>query len=175
MSRKLLSFPLLLIFAITLAAAYGAIHNQISYTVSPGYFHDFKFDQFGVPAEQRTRGYASLVGVLASWWMGIIIGLPIGIAALFSPDAKTMRRLFHKAAILVVAITLGIGLLALLYGHLFFDEQSAAWITNKIETSDPVNFMRAGNMHNFSYLGGLIGLVTGLIYVIVKVRRQKTQ
>ena len=32
--------------------------------------------------------------------------------------------------------------------------------------SDPLSFARAGMMHNFSYLGGMIGLAVGLIYAV---------
>ena len=47
--EKILLFPLLLAAGCIISGLYGAFHNQISYTVSPDYFHAFKFDQFGIP------------------------------------------------------------------------------------------------------------------------------
>jgi hypothetical protein len=38
----------LFLIACLLSGAYGAIHNQVSYTVSPEYFTKFKFVQFGI-------------------------------------------------------------------------------------------------------------------------------
>jgi len=175
--RKLGNLPLLIIFAILLAALYGAIHNQISYAVAPEYFHDFKFKQFGFPESWRNRVGASRVGVYASWYMGLFIGLPVGIAASFAPDSKTMRSLFIKASQIVVVVTLLVGLLALLHGYATITEGSLPrWMENR-DVGNPVNFARAGHMHNFSYLGGLVGLVTGLGYVIrklMKARKQKS-
>ena len=72
--RKLLIYVLLVFLAVVLAGLYGIAHNQISYTVSPEYFTKFKFQQFGfvdMPLPERVR--ASMVGFLASWWMGIPI------------------------------------------------------------------------------------------------------
>jgi len=36
--------------------------------------------------------------------------------------------------------------------------------------TDQVSFARAGTMHNFSYLGGLIGIVTGITYLVIQRR-----
>jgi hypothetical protein len=55
-------FWLLLSAGCVLAGLYGAVHNQISYTVSPDYFWTFKFDQFGIPEALRGPLGASLVG-----------------------------------------------------------------------------------------------------------------
>ena len=61
------------------AGGYGAVHNHISYTVSPDYFHAFKFHQFGIPPELRGRVGASIVGWHASWWMGLFVGIPVPV------------------------------------------------------------------------------------------------
>jgi hypothetical protein len=156
--RKLALFPVLLAVGCMIAGLYGALHNQISFSVSPDYFFTFKFHQFGIPENLRNRVGASIVGFFASWWMGLIIGIPILLIGLILPDRKTY--LTHTlVAFMVVAFTaLAIGLGALLYGHF------------KI----PEAFDRAGNMHNFSYLGGGIGIITGSAYLIM-VRRRITR
>jgi hypothetical protein len=38
--------------------------------------------------------------------------------------------------------------------------------------NDPVAFARAGMMHNFSYIGGFVGLVVALTAMIRAARRQ---
>src|SRR5258708_14664894 len=85
---KLALLPLLLVSGCLIAGSYGALHNQISYTVSPEYFHAFKFGQFGIPNELRGRVGAAIVGWRASWWMGLIIGMPILLVGLTLPGCK---------------------------------------------------------------------------------------
>src|SRR5713226_9438669 len=79
--KRLLVYGLLVVLAVLVAGLYGVVHNQISYTVSPEYFTKFKFRQFGLvdtPLPGRVR--ASMVGFLASWWIGIPIGVLVGAA-----------------------------------------------------------------------------------------------
>ncbi len=173
MKDKIKSFPLLLLLAVFLASLYGAVHNQISYSVSPGYFHEFKFLQFGFSENLQNRLGASLIGILATWWMGLFVAIPIGIATIFAPSAAEMRVLFIRTSLIILVLTLLVGLGALLYGLvLFSDEHLPIWMTGR-NVSDPVRFATAGNMHNHSYLGGLIGVVVGLAYVLWTIRRQR--
>ena len=66
---KLLLFPVLLAVACVIAGLYGALHNQISYTVSPEYFHANKFHQFAIPANLHDRlAPPSWAGMLPGGW-----------------------------------------------------------------------------------------------------------
>jgi hypothetical protein len=67
---RLRAFALFLGAAVLTAGAYGALHDQISYTVSPEYVTRFKFVQFGLQdpsIPERVR--AAAVGWAATWWM----------------------------------------------------------------------------------------------------------
>ena len=91
--KKFAVYLLVVALAIIVAGLYGMIHNQISYTVAPEYFTKFKFRQFGltdIPLPNRVR--ASIVGFLASWWMGIPIGLLVGAAGFIHRDHREMLR-----------------------------------------------------------------------------------
>jgi len=64
--KKFSVYVLLILTAIMLAGVYGAIHNQISCTVSSEYFTKFKFRQFGlVDVNLPDRVRASFVGFIA--------------------------------------------------------------------------------------------------------------
>lgn len=52
---KIALLPILLNRGLCHAGVYGALHHQISYTVSPDYFHAFKFHQLGIPERMRGR------------------------------------------------------------------------------------------------------------------------
>lgn len=173
---KALLFPILIILACSLAGLYGILHNQISYTVSAGYFHEFKFIQFNIDPTLQNRLGASLVGFYASWWMGIIIGIPIYLTCLFVKGLRPFIKTYISAAGLVIAVTLFVGLAALLVSYFSISTSALPWWMTDRPVSDPVAFARAGTMHNYSYLGGILGLVAGLIYTVLlawKSRRQK--
>src|SRR5438105_15809064 len=91
--KKFAVYLLNVLLAVLGAGLYGVVHNQISYTVAPEYFTKFKFRQFGfvaTPLPERVR--ASMVGFLASWWMGIPIGLLVGAAGFIHPGHRRMLR-----------------------------------------------------------------------------------
>lgn len=151
---KILAFPLLLAFACLAAAAYGAVNDQISYTVSPDYYTAFKFIQFSIPYTWPPRLGAAWVGVQASWWMGLLIGLPVlGLGALIVP-----RCAYVRAGIVAIIVVLAATFIAALLGlAVEILAPSEGWRTPP--DVDTVAFRRAGAMHNAAYLGGLIGLL----------------
>lgn len=163
---KLLLTPLLFTMACVFAGTYGAIHNQISYTVAPEYFTQFKFHQFRIAADLPDRVGAASVGWSAAWWMGIVIGIvliPLGLAVRGNSNCfVTTIRAFGVAAL----TTLAVGLAALAVACLSLDAASVGEITRYgNDIVDDVAFARAGAMHNFSYLGGFIGIVTAGIFI----------
>jgi hypothetical protein len=129
------------------------LHNQISFTVSPDYFHAFKFEQFGIREDLHGRIGAAIVGWHASWWMGLLIGVPVLLVGLILPGWKAY-----------LSGCLG----ALIYASLTISEASLPRFWYPDGVADPVAFARAGTMHNFSYLGGFIGIFTGSLYLVVE-------
>lgn len=162
--RRLLILPLLVGFACLLAGVYGMVHNQVSYTIGPDYFHMFKFLQFGLPEELQNRTGAAIVGWQASWWMGLVIGIPIAVMSLGIPSATLACRVFFRASLLVVSVTLGLGLVSLAF------DPPMDHIPVPAAVADPIGFGRAAMLHDTSYLAGMIGLVVGLVYVGAQVR-----
>lgn len=172
MTRLLYLLPLLL-FSCMVAAAYGAVHNQISYSVAPAYFHEFKFRQFQVDPALHSRAGASLVGALASWWMGLILGIPIYLLGLFIRGDGLFWRSYMKAACIIVAATLLVGLGALAFAMFTIGPETLPnWIA-EWQVSDPTAFARAAMMHEFSYIGGVVGAGIGLGYMIAVAVRSR--
>jgi hypothetical protein len=173
--KKFLVFLFLLLLAVVVSGFYGIFHDQISYTVSPEYFTKFKFDQFGLTGMNLPdRARVSIVGFLASWWMGIPIGLLVGGSGLIHSEHRQMLKVSLMAFGLVVVITFLSGMCGLLYGYMQ---------TRTIELSDyqgwfiPDNltglrrFLCVGYMHNASYLGGVLSIFVACIFqVVVKVK-----
>lgn len=169
--KKLLILLLIIAIAPLLGGIYGILHDQSTYTISPEYYTKFKFYQFGLmdlgneAIFPNPRVEVSIVGFMATWWMGLPIGLILGLVGLIHKESKQMFRVTMKAIILTVIIAFTTGLFGLTYGKFYLAEKGVNWWMpdNLIDTK---NFITVGSMHNFSYLDGLIGLIAGIIYII---------
>lgn len=173
-------FVLVVVFISCITGGiYGIIHDQISYTISPEYYTKFKFYQFGLLEEgsdhvneafEKPRAAAALVGFLATWWMGVPIGLVLGLLGYSAQKNRTIICI--KAVLITVAIALVFGLIGYAIGKFFLAELDFNWPLPE-NVVDQNNFIVVGTMHNFSYLGGLAGLLFGSIYILKQKRRLK--
>ncbi|WP_018341666.1 hypothetical protein [Cytophaga aurantiaca] len=169
--NKFYSLIASLFSAIVIASIYGIVHDQFTFTISPEYYTKFKFYQFGIatPGDEaifpNARLYVALVGVMATWWMGLLIGMILGCVGLIHNNGLVMYRITLKAMLLVVLIAFVTGLIGLAYGKFYLAEAGVNWWlpSNLIDTK---NFIAVGSMHNFSYLGGLLGLIVAIVYSI---------
>lgn len=166
--KKLSAAVGLIIVACLAAGVYGMLHNQISYTVSPEYFTQFKFVQFALPLEQQNRWGASIVGWRASWWMGIIISIILIPLGLIMPTWQRYIRSVLWAFLVVIMTTLLVGIGGLLDAIISYRFSTPPDFGFRLSLNDPVAFACAGRMHNFSYLGGLIGIGTGSLFLIIQ-------
>lgn len=166
---KGLTFVLLLGAAVLKAALFGAAHNQISYSVAPEYFHNLKFRQFSIPSYLHNRTGAAIVGAAASWWMGLLIGIPVlGLALMRIKGAVRLLVTGVQAVLLVLTITAIAALLALGGAFLWVTPDFAAHFNLPDDIREPVAFLRAGAMHEGGYIGGGLGLIAALVYVYRK-------
>ncbi|WP_224813650.1 hypothetical protein [Hasllibacter sp. MH4015] len=156
-------FFLLLGIAALAAALFGALHNQLSYTMGPTYFTAFKFDQFQIADGTPPRLGAAYVGVMASWWMGPIIGLPAFLYGLFAvPSARTYFAAGCGAVFTVIFLAT-FGALAGLIGGLVADTTGLLDpYLNFRDGPTRSDFLRAGFMHDASYLAGALGLIAAV-------------
>ena len=175
--KKFAVYLLVVALAIIVAGLYGMIHNQISYTVASEYFTKFKFRQFGLtetPLPDRVR--ASMVGFLASWWMGIPIGLLVGAVGFIHRDYRQMLRVTLWSFVVVVGFTLLFGFGGLLYGYFETAHIDVADYRGWFIPDNVINlrrFLCAGYMHNSSYLGGALAIPVACAFHVVMRLRMK--
>lgn len=165
--RKFGVFASTTFIAIILSGLYGIIHDQITFTISPEYFTRLKFGQFKVyPADWGgVRQAVVVVGFLASWWMGIFIGLLLGLTGMIF----THHRIMRKAIINGIKVTLVTAILFAFFGFFW-----GKYYLLKVGVDWPLpgellnknNFIVVGSIHNFSYLGGVAGILFAVIYMI---------
>lgn len=165
---RLTYFALYLLLAIAVAGLFGVLHDQISYSVSPEYFTRFKFIQFGMEGPGLPwRLRVAEIGFLASWWMGIPIGLLAGAAGLLQRTPALMRRALLWSLPLIVGFTLAFALAGLAYGFLQTRELDLAayagwYIPENLE--QPRRYLCAGYMHNAAYLGGALSIPLAWVF-----------
>ena len=186
MKTSLLSY-LKIIFAflatigisICFAGLFGIIHDQITYSICNEYYTKFKFHQFGLTEISgeailpNPRIAVAKVGFLATWWVGKYIGIAFGITGLIFNEYKVMMKAILKALGWTFCITIVTAAIGFLYGNYFTNVNTVNWWfpDNLIHKKD---FVTVGTIHNFSYLGGALGLIFGIVYLIVKkIRKEK--
>ncbi|MCB2130234.1 MAG: hypothetical protein KDE03_14460 [Rhodobacteraceae bacterium] len=168
--RQILLFVLMLGAACVAAGLYGAVHNQITFSVGPEYFHRLKFAQFRIPADLNPRIGAALVGWRASWWMGLVAGLPLAALAAFGGGGRRAGRLFGEAMVIVIASAAAGAALSFGLACLAANPGIAREIVAIRGLDDPVGFLRAGAMHDGSYLGAGLGLLIALVRMTLHLR-----
>lgn len=168
----------MLIFAAIVAAMYGILHDQISYTFSKEYFTQFKFKQFGILwAYEAPRMGAAYVGALATWWMGVLVFIVLGLFGSIFSTPLQMAKYLSKSFLVVIVVALITGFGGLIYGYYQVNEQTIGQYTHWVRpgVTNPIQFVRVGFMHNASYLGGLTGLLSGILYLLIsKLRYNKS-
>jgi hypothetical protein len=163
------------VIAIIVAGLYGIVHDQISYSVAPEYFTKFKFNQFGLTdAAFPERVRASIIGFLASWWMGLPVGLLVGAAGFIHRGPQRMLKISLCSIVIAVGFTLLFGLCGLLYGYIQTRHVELAHYQNWFipeDVTDLRRFLCAGHMHNASYLGGVLAIVVAWgFHIVVRLR-----
>jgi hypothetical protein len=145
--------------ACVIAGCYGSLHNQVTYSLSPDYFHAFKFLQFKIPPELQNRVGASIVGWNATWWLGLIIGPPL-IISLKRPGIGIPIAAYCRCLAVVIVVAIFCGLLAYGIGKQIVTGNPVEWWT-PANVVDPIAFNRVGFIHDGSYLGGVVGFIVG--------------
>ncbi len=152
--------------SILAAALFGALHDQISYSVSPEYFTLLKFQQFHLTEwALPLRVKAALVGVFASWWMGIPLGLGLAVAATRwygEHAAVAFWRLLPwlLAGCLLSALAgLGVGV--------WQTQDLTAFAHKRVPAGliDLRSYLWVGFMHKGAYVGGSLALPLGMAWL----------
>jgi hypothetical protein len=177
MMKKIMVLIGAIILSIILAGIFGILHDQVTYSISHEYFTKFKFFQFGLANSDNDgtlpnpRQAVSVVGFLATWWVGIFIGLGLGLTGLIFIDYKKMFKAILIALAITFFITIITSFIGFLYGKLYLTRTGVDWWLPD-NLIDKNSFITVGSIHNFSYLGGFSGLVISIVYLI---RKNKTQ
>lgn len=175
--RKFVLFVIIIFSSILIASVFGIVHDQITYSIAPEYYTKFKFIQFGLVEYSsvyidNVRLLVSVVGVMATWWMGLFIGIIYAIILMFFSYSKTLYAIFFKtiAFTFIATITLSFcGYLNWKYHAQYFP---CDWYLPD-DLIDKASFICVGHIHNYSYMGGELGIAIGIVYLLYQKQKLK--
>ena len=157
--RSIMEVPKIVGMSILAAVIYGIIHDQITAHVCVEYFTLGHPDIFGTN-NPILLGLGW--GVIATWWVGLLLGIPLAIAARVGRRPKlTARDILPN----VVKLMLVCGLLALTAGLLSYA------LGHTYPTSIDIDFMRynaVARAHEVSYASGFIGGIVVCVKITLK-------
>jgi hypothetical protein len=158
-------FCLTILITILAAILYGEVHDQITIRICPEYF------TIAHPQVSDTTSLTKLAfiwGFLATWWVGLLLGIPLAICAhAGSRPPFPLRRLLPPIAslLVVMAACAGfsgmIGMMLFMSGHVQLNQH---WLS-VIPQRHMLGFICDCWTHLASYLCGFIAGIVLMVWV----------
>ncbi|MFN3649463.1 MAG: hypothetical protein ACK47B_07750 [Armatimonadota bacterium] len=147
----------IILLSILAAILYGIAQDQVTARVCVEYFTVGHRDVFGTDSPTLLAfGW----GVLATWWAGLLMGLPLAVAARVGPYPK---RTVGELIPTVGRLLLGIGAAAAVCGVLGYFAARAGllqlnpWLASEIPAERHALFLADGSAHSAAYAAGFLG------------------
>ncbi len=159
-----------IILCCLMAGTYGILIDQLTYTVSPEFYTQYKFPLYHInPFEfGGDRMAAVVIGFMATWWTGLFIGTGIGLTGLIFENRRERRRNVSIAVLIVLLTTTLMGAIGYFYGIVVEVNEV---VENRMliqSLSDPINFIVVGAIHQHSYVGAFLGLFLGISFLFTQ-------
>ncbi len=169
--KKISKFLLIIFISIFLTVIYGITNDFITAKISPEFYTKFTFFNFGIldDYERTFNGNWTFsliwVGFFSTWWFGLLTGLILGIVGMKYCDQKQMLNKTLKSILIVIVITIIFGFVG--YGTAELNPSEIIMNYNfPFEIEHKAEFNKVSKIHNFSYYGGIVGLIIGTFNLI---------
>lgn len=152
-----MQFLRIVLLTILAAIVYGEVHDQVTAHVCVEYF---SIGHPRVIESQSPVDLAMIWGVVATWWVGLILGIPLAICCRAGGRPKlTAAQLIKPISVLLA----GMGVLASIAGVAGYiaARHSAVQLLEPLKSDVPadarVRFLADYAAHLASYAGGFLG------------------
>ncbi len=159
-------------FCILSAVMYGIIHDQLTVRICLEYF------TIGHPRIFPTESPSLIAlgwGIVATWWVGLILGVILSLAARYGPWPKLPVRSLIRPIIILPFITGVVSILAGWVGR-SLAENGYIYLFNPMASRVPLDkhtaFLTDLWAHSAAYITGFIGGIVIAIYVLIKRARE---
>ena len=165
-------FGAIVLLCIVAAVVYGVVHDQVTARVCVEYFtigHPPVFDT----SDPTLLGLGW--GVIATWWVGLILGLLLALCARVGSWPKLSASDLLRPLVVMLVIVGALAIAAGLVGHTQA-VHGRVWLTEPLASAVPpdrhAGFLTDLWAHLASYLGGFLGGLVLCVYALV--RRART-
>jgi hypothetical protein len=152
-----MQFVAIIGLAVFSAVVYGILHDQVTARVCVEYF------TIGHPPVFDTENPTLLAfgwGVLATWWAGLLLGVPLAVAARSGSWPPRSARSLIRPIVILLAVMASCALLAGIAGWLLANH-GAVYLVGPIGQDVPADkharFLADLWAHSASYLVGFVG------------------
>ncbi len=152
-----MEFLKILLLCVLAAVAYGLLQDQVTARVCVEYF------TVGHPPVFPTQDPTLLAlgwGVLATWWVGVLLGLPLALVARLGPRPKLTARDLTRPLLTLLGVTAVVALLAGVAGY-GSARAGGVWLLEPLASAVPPGkhaaFLADAWAHTAAYACGLIG------------------
>lgn len=154
-----------------LTMGYGVLHDQVTIRISPEYF---TVAHPPLIATDSPTLLAAAWGVAATWWVGLPLGLILGLTATTGPRARTTVTTLAPSLVSALGLTAGFAALAGMLGLLAASSglvHVVGPLARRLSPDAQVRFVAVLWTHLVSYgAGGVLALV-----VIVRTWRARAR
>ena len=158
-----------LVFCGTLISClYGIIHDQITYTISSEFYDLIRFPSLGISSEAARWGVVQ-IAIINSWKIGFIISLILSCAGLIHFNNRKIIKFTLESFLVVVITAVGTTCLGILVG--FFNQFHETKLAETVVQKS--NFLLVQSIHNYTYIGGLIGMFVGIYWQFYNRKKQR--
>jgi hypothetical protein len=147
----------ILLLSVVMCVVYGIVHDQVTARICVEYFTVFH------PPVFQTDDPTLLAigwGTIATWWVGVFLGIPLATAArLGSRPKRSVVSLIRPMLVLFACV----GVLAFMAGIAGYVAASKGWVQlppswmKDLSPEKRSPFFVDLFAHNASYLGGFVG------------------
>jgi hypothetical protein len=160
-----MQFVGIVLMCVLAAVAYGVVHDQVTARVCVEYFtigHPPVFDT----ADPTLLGLGW--GVIATWWVGLLLGVPLAVVARVGSRPKRTVRSLVRPVVGLLVVTGSCALVAGVAGWLLARNGAVVLvgpIADELPADRHVPFLADLWAHSASYLVGVVGGLVMLVRV----------
>ncbi len=151
--RNFKQIPPYLFFGSVAAGLYGAIHDQLSYTISNEYFTRFKFYQFHyADFDLPDRFFVGIIGFLATGCVGMIVSWFLARIRFNSDHLDSARKDILRGFAIVSAAAVLTAIAGGIVGYaraFYFPLEGFFGWESVLTEAELKNFVIVGFIHNF--------------------------
>jgi hypothetical protein len=154
----------IIFLCVAAAVGYGIVHDQVTARVCIEYF------TIGHPPLFHTDSLTLLAlgwGVLATWWVGLPLGLLMAIAARAGRRLPRSAKSLVRPILILLLVMTACALIAGIVGYVLAERGSfVLWepLASQVPSEKHARFLADASAHSASYLVGAVG---GIIVTIM--------